>query len=143
MGAADAYGNDSTVPMFERFYAGGRNSVRGFSFRGLGPTQFGTEVGGEFTAVGNVEYLFPIYQTVVQGRPYEMIRGVLFCDVGQVAYTLNDIGNTTWRSSAGFGIRLHFPGLGGVPIALDWGFPITKDDEDETQIFSFNIGTIF
>lgn len=143
VGAVDAYGDDAMVPLFERFYAGGRNSVRGFDFRGLGPTQLGTEVGGEFTVIGNIEYLFPIWHTMVQGRPYEVIRGVLFCDIGQVAYTLDDIGDTQWRTSAGVGLRLHLPGLGGVPIALDWGFPISKEDEDNEQIFSFNIGTTF
>jgi outer membrane protein insertion porin family len=143
VGAMDAFGGDSSVPFFERFFAGGRNSVRGFSYRGLGPEQDGTQVGGEFSFVGSAEYLFPIYQTVVQRQPYEMIRGVLFCDVGQVAYTLSDITDTKLRVSVGVGVRLQFPGLGGIPIALDLGFPVIKESTDETQVFSFNIGTIF
>ena len=143
VGAVDAFEGSKTVPLFERFYAGGRNSVRGFSFRGLGPEQMGTDVGGEFSFVGNVEYLFPIYQMVVKGEPYEMVRGVVFCDVGQVAYRLADIPDTRWRASAGVGLRLHLPALKGIPIAFDFGFPISKHKDDDTQIFSFNIGALF
>ena len=143
LGLIDAIGDDDMVPIFERYFAGGHHSVRGFSYRGLGPEQNGTEVGGEFSFVGSAEYLFPIYQQVVQGRTHEMIRGVVFVDVGQVAYQLSDIGDTTWRVSAGVGLRIHLPAMGGIPIALDFGFPIVKEDDDETQVFSFSIRTDF
>jgi outer membrane protein assembly factor BamA len=143
VGVINAIGSDDMVPLFERFYAGGQNTVRGFSYRGLGPEQMGTEVGGEFMLVGNVEYSFPVYQTVVGGRQFEMIRGVVFCDVGQIAYETSDIGDTTWRVSVGAGVRLRIPALGGVPIALDFGFPINKDDDDDTQVFSFSMSTDF
>lgn len=143
VGGVDALGGSPQVPVFERFYAGGRNSVRGFSYRGLSPEQAGTEVGGEFSFVGNVDNLFPIWQTMVQGRPYEMLRGVLFCDVGQVAYGLDDILTTRVRAAVGFGFRVRIPGLGGIPIALDFGFPVSKHENDDTQLFSFNIGTVF
>jgi len=143
VGGVDALGGSPQVPLFERFYAGGRNSVRGFSYRGLSPQQAGTEVGGEFSFVGNVEYLFPIFQTSVRGQQYEILRGVLFCDVGQVAYRLDDILETRVRASVGFGFRVALPGLGGIPIALDFGFPVSKHADDDTQLFSFNIGTLF
>jgi outer membrane protein insertion porin family len=143
VGAVDATGGDDVVPLFERFYAGGRNSVRGFGYRGLGPTQGDTEVGGEFSVVANVEYTFPIYQMVEQGQPFEVLRGVLFVDVGKVAYDLNDIGDAKWRSAAGFGFRLSLPALGSVPIALDFGFPLSKEDGDDTQVFSFSMATSF
>lgn len=141
LGAVDSFGGSPFVPLFERFYVGGRDSVRGFSFRGLGPHQGDTPVGGEFEFVGNVQYLFPIYQTYINGKPFEMIRGVIFYDLGTVAYTLG--GSAPVRNSVGFGVRLHIPGLGGIPIAFDFGFPINKVDGDDTQIFSFNIGTVF
>jgi len=143
VGAVDAFGDDSSVPFFERFFAGGRNSVRGFSYRGLGPEQDGTPVGGEFSFVGSAEYIFPVYQTMVERKPFEMIRGVLFCDVGQVAYDLSDITDTKLRVSVGVGVRLTIPAFGGIPIAFDLGFPVVKEKTDDTQVFSFNIGTIF
>jgi outer membrane protein assembly factor BamA len=39
----------------------------------------------------------------------------------------------------GFGFRLLLPFFGQIPIALDFGFPITKDDKDDTRIFSFSL----
>jgi outer membrane protein assembly factor BamA len=142
-GVVKAYSGDSSVPIFERFYAGGQGSVRGFAYRGLGPRQGDTPLGGEFSAVGSIEYLFPLYQTTEKGRTYEMLRGVLFTDIGQVAYKLSDVGSTKWRVSVGFGLRISIPALGGAPIALDFGFPIVKDKNDDVQFFSFNVGTEF
>ncbi|HUU42814.1 MAG TPA: outer membrane protein assembly factor BamA [Planctomycetota bacterium] len=141
VGVVQDYGSSTMVPTFERFYAGGFNNVRGFGYRGLGPTQLGTEVGGEFSVVGTAEYQFPLYQSVIEGRPYELIRGVVFCDVGQVAYTTSDIGDTKLRVSIGAGLRFTLPAFGGVPIALDFGFPIVKDNDDDTQVFSFSMRT--
>jgi len=141
VGVVDEYGDSGQVPTFERFYAGGHNSVRGFDYRGLGPTQLGTEVGGEFSVVGTAEYQFPLYQSTVQGRPQELLRGVVFCDVGQVALTTSDITDTTLRVSVGVGLRVMLPAMGGVPIALDFGFPVNKDDDDDTEVFSFSVRT--
>ena len=42
--------------------------------------------------------------------------------------------------SAGFGLRIVVPMLGPVPIALDFGFPIVKGPDDNTQVFSFWLG---
>jgi outer membrane protein insertion porin family len=143
VGAVQAFDDDSQVPFFDRFFAGGRGSVRGFAYRGLGPEQDGTKVGGEFSAVASAEYLFPIYQTIVDRQPVEMIRGVVFCDAGEVASDLNDIGGAKVRVSVGVGLRLTIPGFGGIPIAFDLGFPVVKESTDDTQVFSFSIGTIF
>ena len=143
VGAVQAFGDDSQVPFFDRFFAGGRGSVRGFAYRGLGPVQAGTKVGGEFSAVASAEYLFPIYQTVVDRQPVDMIRGVVFCDAGEVGSDLNDIGGAKVRVSVGVGVRLTIPGFGGIPIAFDLGFPVVKESTDDTQMFSFSIGTIF
>jgi outer membrane protein assembly factor BamA len=45
----------------------------------------------------------------------------------------------TIRTSVGFGFRLNLPFFGQVPIAIDFGFPITKDKDDETRFFSFSL----
>ena len=116
---------------FERFYGGGLGSVRGFQFRGISPRS-GIEddpVGGDFIATGTVEVQFPLVG--------ESFRGVLFADFGTVE---EDFELGTIRSSVGPGIRLVLPFLGQAPLAIDFGIPITKDDEDETQLISFSFG---
>jgi outer membrane protein assembly factor BamA len=46
----------------------------------------------------------------------------------------------TVRVSTGVGVRLTLPIFGQVPLGLDFGFPILKDRQDDTQIVSFTLG---
>jgi len=131
---ADTY-DGGPVPIFERYFVGGAYSLRGFEYRGVGP-HFGDQpLGGEARLLASVEYTFPIVG--------EAIRGVLFWDVGQVAATAGDLDLGDFRNSVGFGLRLSAPGLGPLPISLDFGFPLNSKDEDEKQVFSFSIGAYF
>ena len=120
---------DST-PIYERFYAGGFQSFRGFAFRGVTPIEKNTEIGGQFQALGTVEYMLPVMAN-------EMLKFVAFTDFGTVE---EDVTLDNFRVSAGAGVRVTVPGMGPVPIALDWAFPIVKQDFDRDQIFSFYIG---
>jgi outer membrane protein insertion porin family len=40
----------------------------------------------------------------------------------------------------GFGLRITIPMMGPAPIALDFAFPVVKEDGDQTEIFSFFVG---
>ncbi|MCX5673457.1 MAG: outer membrane protein assembly factor BamA [Planctomycetota bacterium] len=120
------------APIFERFFAGGQGSIRGFRYQGVGPYENDTNIGGDFTALASAEYQFPIFE--------KTLSGVLFLDTGTVE---QNIGFGSWRASVGFGVRFTVPFFGPVPFALDFGFPISKKGDDETEIFSFSIGTSF
>ena len=65
-GLVDAHGDSSEVPIFERFFAGGGSSIRGFEERGVGPVDSGTRdpVGGEALFLANLEYTIPIIDFV-------------------------------------------------------------------------------
>ncbi len=119
------------APFFERFYAGGINSIRGFAFRGVtprsGPDDDG--IGGKFSFTGTAEVSFPVVD--------DLLRGVVFTDFGMVEPSF-EFG--TFRSSVGAGVRITLPVLGQVPIAIDFAVPITKDDKDDTQLISFSLG---
>ncbi len=133
-GAVSAGAICGDSPVFERFYGGGFGSIRGFDFRGISPRQGRYEkvVGGDFTLFAGAEYTFPLV-----GR---QLRGVIFVDSGTVE---RDIQIRNYRVSAGFGIRLHARFFGDVPMSLDFGFPINKGDEDDTQLVSFSFGWVF
>jgi len=122
----------SDAPIFERFYAGGQGTIRGFRYRGVGPRYGHTELGGDFMALASAEYSFPIYE--------KTLNGVFFLDTGTVESSAS-LG--AWRASVGFGVRFTVPFLGPVPFALDFGIPIAKQPGDRTEIFSFSIGTSF
>jgi outer membrane protein insertion porin family len=122
------------APVFERFYGGGLGSIRGFEYRGVSPRQgFDDDpVGGDFMLVCGAEYSFPIYGKI--------LRGVTFLDMGTVE---DDFGISSWRASLGVGARVVVEWLGPVPLAFDFSVPISKDSEDDTQVFQFSIGVTF
>ncbi len=122
------------APPFERFFGGGIGSVRGFEFRGISPRAgiHDDRVGGDFMLMTGAEYNFPIYGKI--------LRGVAFTDMGTVE---EDFGISTWRMSVGFGARVIVEWFGPIPMAFDFSIPITKDGDDDTQIFQFSFGTTF
>jgi outer membrane protein assembly factor BamA len=118
------------APVYERFFAGGFRSIRGFTFRGVGPSQNDLMVGGTFMFLNSIEYQIPILQN-------DKLHFVTFVDSGTVEQSV-EIKN--YRVSAGFGFRINVPALGPQPIALDFAFPIIKTATDNTQVFSFYVG---
>lgn len=126
------------APVFEKYYGGGLSSVRGFDYRGISPRSAGTDepIGGDFMFFLGTEYRFPIIGQGGKGK----LQGVVFLDSGTVE---SEFDITTYRVSAGFGIRWFIPMFGPVPISLDFGFPLNKDDEDDTEILSFSFGWRF
>ncbi len=126
---------DSTVPFFERFYAGGRESIRGFDFRGVGPKENGDPIGGNGSVFASAEYSYPLF--------VEFLRGALFYDLANLTPEFDDLKHEKWRNTVGFGIRFIIPQLGNIPVKLDFGFPLTKRDDDERETVLFDIGTLF
>jgi outer membrane protein insertion porin family len=68
------------------------------------------------------------------------VRGVAFLDTGTVE---DNFGVSSYRASVGVGVRWIVPLFGPVPISFDFAFPVAKDGNDDTQIFSFSLGWIF
>ena len=125
-----------TPPTYESYYMGGR-TLRGFQFRTVSPKSDDTvgagsatgdyqPIGGSWEFFAGAQYEYPIFA--------ESLAGVLFVDSGTVT---NTPGFSEYRVSVGFGIRLSIPQLGPAPLAFDFGFPILKQENDETQLFSF------
>ncbi|HTL48184.1 MAG TPA: outer membrane protein assembly factor BamA [Verrucomicrobiae bacterium] len=134
LGAAQSFGDSDNVPVFDRFYAGGLGTVRGYNYRRVGPLEAGDAVGGESLAIVNLEYTFPILKL-------DSFRGAIFVDAGQVsedAYKF-DFGETA--ISIGPGIKIKTP-VG--PVAFYYGFPIAnRDTEDKNGRFEFSLSRGF
>ena len=128
IGQASFTGDDT--PIYERFFAGGFQSFRGFSFRGVSPVDTGVRVGGTTMLLGSVEYMLPVTAN-------EMVKVVGFSDFGTVD---NKVSLRDFRLSVGAGFRIAVPMMGPVPIALDFAVPLLKQDFDNKQIFSFYVG---
>ncbi|MGE4471292.1 MAG: autotransporter assembly complex family protein [Sulfuricurvum sp.] len=120
---------DGSVPSSYRFYAGGMNSNRAYTYRDLGPKNSdGDPIGFYSLTEGSLEYRFPIY---------EEFRGVLFSDVTFASQRyIPDYANEAYWG-VGTGLRYVTP-VG--PIAIDFGI----DPEDFSQYaIHFRIGELF
>lgn len=149
---------NAPVPIFERFFVGGPNSVRGFQRATLGPvrevaadagdptsplTRF--NVGGNKQFIFNVELEFPILTSVG-------IKGVLFADAGNAFDNDQDLSvrldlfsddvdfQDVLRTAVGFGFRWFSP-IG--PLRFEWGIPLAPLPEEDPLVFEFSIGNSF
>ena len=136
----DGYGNTESLPFYERFFAGGLRTVRGFRNNSLGPEDNKTldPRGGDVRAVAGVELVFP--QPFME-KPPSSVRWSLFYDIGNVY--LKDLGGfekEELRSSVGVSFIWLAP-IG--PLRFSWARPIETQPVDETEVFQFSIGSFF
>jgi len=126
--------SDEGIPIFENFFAGGANSIRGFAFRGVGPIDLttGEQLGGKALLLATAEYTMPVYG--------DMVRGAFFVDAGKADTDLNDMNLNNLRATLGFGFRAKIPFMGNSVVAIDFGFPFIRKDEDDEQAVTFNFG---
>ncbi len=120
------------TPIFERYYGGGSQNLRGFEYREVTPRyqQSGFGIGGNFEFYNTVEFFVPISG----GDEFQL---AVFCDTGTVAESIKNWGR--YRVAPGVGLRFSIPMLGPAPLALDFSFPISKDPNDVTEVFTFNL----
>ncbi|HWP46273.1 MAG TPA: outer membrane protein assembly factor BamA [Candidatus Limnocylindrales bacterium] len=134
-GFVGPYGNDKEVPIFERFFGGGANDVRGYRERSIGPKdQNGDVIGGNEKVLLTTELIVPI----IKG-----LKGVLFFDAGSTFGS--DLENVTdedfdLRAGTGLGIRFFSP-LG--PISLDWGYKVNRRSGESPSEVHFGVGRTF
>jgi outer membrane protein insertion porin family len=130
------------TPAYDNFFAGGYNTIRGFTFRGASPrqtpagasptssAQAAAVIGGPFEWLNTVEYMFPITAD-------DSLRGVVFTDFGTVE---SNVSISNMRVAPGVGLRITLPAMGPAPIALDFAFPVAYAPYDSKQLFSFFVG---
>jgi outer membrane protein insertion porin family len=121
------------VPIFDRYFLGGANTLRGFSYRDVGPKDIkGEPTGGNTYINATAEYTFPIV---------ERIRGAVFFDIGEVERDAYSFSASDLHSDAGVGVRLNLP-VG--PLRLDYGYPIQTDPTSgKTGKIQFSVGYQF
>ena len=138
-GLANAFGDSDDVFLTERFRMGGAD-LRGFDYRGAGPTQFGRPLGGEAVYTSSFEVYFPLVATRLEGevKDRELLRWVLFTDVGFLGRSLHDPTFREIRASSGIGLRIEIPYL-EVPIARDLGWPWLYEETDNRRQLFFQI----
>jgi len=128
------------LPLIDRFFPGGINTVRGYQIRSLGPREdtFNPQgqvinnqpVGGTNQLVVQTEIIFPLFQEVG-------LRGVTFFDLGNAWLQEDGIDLGNLRYSAGVGIRWLSP-FG--PLRIEFGIPLNAKENEQTQPIQFSFG---
>jgi translocation and assembly module TamA len=117
-GGASLIDDFGEVPPSLRFYAGGDNSVRGYAYESISPTDSdGDSVGGKFLATSSFEYQYHLY-----GNWW----GAVFYDIGDAFDDTPD-----WKHGTGFGGRWVSP-IG--PIRLDFAWGLNEEPSDQFRI---------
>ncbi|RLA59345.1 MAG: outer membrane protein assembly factor BamA, partial [Epsilonproteobacteria bacterium] len=130
----DGYGDTTTLPFFENYFAGGVKSVRGYEDNTLGPRDsHGDPFGGAGKITAKAEMYFPV--------PFiddvKSIRLGTFIDAGTV---YDDFDTGEMKFSAGLSGEWLSP-FGALAVSL--AVPINAGDDDDTQSFQFSFGSGF
>ncbi len=141
-GIAYPYGNSNVLPFEKRYFAGGANSVRGWSVRSLGPGKYKERDGrinfinqtGDMKLDLNLEYRTHLFWK---------LNGAAFIDAGNIwtlrEYDIQPGGQFTLKDfpsqlAVGYGLGLRF-NLDYFILRFDLGMkavnPAFEDDEDE------------
>lgn len=137
LGYGKAYGSTDKYPFFENFYAGGQNSVRGFSSNTLGVKDNKQALGGNLLVTAGAELIF---QIPFVKKQIKSIRLSAFTDVGNVYDENENFDAGLLRYSAGLSAIWISP-FG--PVSVSVARPFNKQDDDETEIFQFAVGSAF
>jgi outer membrane protein insertion porin family len=131
-GMANEFGNSKQVPITERFFLGGRETVRGYKQDSLGPrAQDGTLTGGDVMVNLNYEVRFFL--------PFKF--GLVgFVDSGMVWNEPREINFLELNYSAGWGVR-YFTPIG--PLRLDIGYKLDPEGGEDPYEIHFTLGQIF
>jgi outer membrane protein insertion porin family len=119
------------APVFEKFYAGGLGSIRGFDFRGISRRSGADDdpIGSKWLATASGEISVPLTK--------KALSALFFVDTAMI-----ETGGI--RASAGIGIQILIPQwFGPVPMRFELASPFMKSDEDVTQMFNFSVGSLF
>lgn len=137
---ADVYGDSQLLAPFERYYAGGIRSVRGYQGNSLTSTD-GTRdtnndpLGGNVRLLGKMELVFP--------PPWEpdskSMRFMAFIDAGNVYNTDDGIDYDLLRASTGLSMAWMTP-VG--PLTFSYAWPLNDKEGDEVERFQFTLGTL-
>ncbi|MBR6470696.1 MAG: outer membrane protein assembly factor BamA [Victivallales bacterium] len=121
------------VRVFDRYFAGGFGTIRGFKRHYVSPVN-GNEnsIGGSTLLVGTAEFIKPI-------KNFMFFK--VFCDVGNVWWDSFDADLGDLNASIGVGIQFK-----ALPLRLDYGYPIVTQNkhlDDASGRFHFSITTSF
>ena len=131
-GMSQGFEKTTELPLVERFFLGGRTTVRGYEQDTLGPKGVnGSPTGGNMFILTNLE----LRTDVVKGFGL-----VTFLDGGNVWRKNSDVKLSDMKYTAGAGIRYNTP-VG--PLRIDYGHKLDREKGESKGEVHFSIGHAF
>jgi outer membrane protein insertion porin family len=138
---------DHPVPIFDRFFLGGIDSLRAFNWGDVGPKQrrvVTTTIGGVTRdvvvedVIGGLNYAFVSAEVIFPIYEKYGIRGLVFFDAGNSYLSGFDVSD--FRTDAGAGVRWNSP-LG--PLRVEWGYNLDPLPGEDRSQWQFSTGAFF
>ncbi|OGR47600.1 MAG: outer membrane protein assembly factor BamA [Elusimicrobia bacterium GWC2_65_9] len=126
------------VPVQDRYFIGGQDSLRGYSPSG----EAGYHSGGKIYGVANLEFGFPL----ARERKKSIVKLVLFGDAGGSWDRVRDVsgrvgsGTRDIKTDVGIGLRFVTPAF---PIRLDYGYGLNHRTGERLYQINFGLGPLF
>jgi len=140
LGYGFSYSGERDLPLFERYFPGGINSVRGYRILSMGPQNIVSTslaqgfardpIGGSSQLIINNEIIFPIVESLG-------LKGVVFVDSGNAFAASDPLDMSQMRVTSGAGLRWLSP-IG--PLRIEYGKPINPHVGDDLQAVMFSFG---
>lgn len=132
LGGITSFGG-KRLPLFEHYYLGGPDNLRGLEYRKASPRfPDGEPAGGRTFGFTSLEYSF---------RILDPVRFLGFYDIGFINARSGDFSLRDFQHDVGFGFRIF---IFGSPLRLDFGFPLKKKAygyKNKSPVFSWSFGT--
>ena len=136
IGTVGTFKNDGDVPIFERYFLGGSDSLRGFEYRTVAPAiGKDDQIGGQTMLLLTAEVTHPIWGP---------LRGAAFVDVGNAWRDSYEMDFSDLNVGVGYGLRIRLPVV-NAPIRLDLAYPVVNNLKyvDSKLRLHFNVGFTF
>ncbi|WP_297211786.1 MULTISPECIES: outer membrane protein assembly factor BamA [Thermodesulfovibrio] len=130
-GFAWLYGNSKELPISERYFLGGRDTVRGYAQNTLGPKKDNEPTGGNAFLMGNLELRTSL------GKNFYLIN---FLDFGNLWQKIDNMSITNLKYTTGLGLRYKTP-VG--PFRIDYGYKLNREKGESRGEIHFSIGHAF
>ncbi|HWP66917.1 MAG TPA: BamA/TamA family outer membrane protein [Candidatus Limnocylindria bacterium] len=131
LGTITTVGDSRAVPIWERFYAGGVDSVRGYARWRVGPLVRDQPLGGRSLTEGSLELRHALTPA---------LSLTAFVDIGQLSLRSFDLPVDDFQKGVGTGIQYRTP-VG--PVRLDVGFPLDRRGDDDAFQVYLSVGQTF
>ena len=133
VGTVARFNMSNEAPIFERYFLGGGETIRGFPYRSVAPTDVNDDpLGGQTMLLATATMTHPIYK---------FVRGAIFVDAGGSWERSYSMKMSKINLGTGYGLRIKVPYL-QAPIQLDLAYPIVSgvDGLEKKVRFHFNMG---